>query len=369
MPTKDLHETPFDQETITKLEIFESYAQEWIPTFVLSKQSISIFDFFAGGGYDVDGTPGSPIRVLKKIREQIGRIFQSKIKVDLYLNELKLEKFRQLETSVSAFMNENREVARAVKVHFYQKNFSEVFFELAPKIGSNPSLVFIDQNGIQFLNPSYITILENAPKTDFLFFFSSSYFWRFGNTPEFKKHISIDLSKAKKNPYKHINRNIIAQIRENLDPSSNLKLYPFSLKEKNGPNINAIIFGATHPRAVDKFLQIAWRKNHTNGEANFDIDEDMKKSQFSLFEEKKLTKIESFKDLVRSKVLGGELKTNEEVFHFSLSEGHIASHAKEVLIEMKKNQEIFFGERSPFINYEAIYNNNRIVHFLRKAAK
>lgn len=35
MPYKDLHSEPFDETTITKLEIFEDYAEAWIPTFVM----------------------------------------------------------------------------------------------------------------------------------------------------------------------------------------------------------------------------------------------------------------------------------------------------------------------------------------------
>ncbi len=79
MPYKDLHESPFDETTIAKLEIFEDYAQAWIPTFVMSGvDTICIYDFFAGTGYDKNGVEGSPIRLLNKIKEQIGNIFQKK---------------------------------------------------------------------------------------------------------------------------------------------------------------------------------------------------------------------------------------------------------------------------------------------------
>lgn len=71
--SKNLHEKPFDETTIAKLEIFEDYAQALIPTFVMSGDpDICIFDFFAGTGYDKNGVPGSPIRILKKIQEQVG---------------------------------------------------------------------------------------------------------------------------------------------------------------------------------------------------------------------------------------------------------------------------------------------------------
>ncbi len=67
MAVKDLHDKPFDQGTLTKLEIFENYTQAWIPVFALTKGSqIFIVDFFDGTGYDINGIPGSPIRILPK---------------------------------------------------------------------------------------------------------------------------------------------------------------------------------------------------------------------------------------------------------------------------------------------------------------
>ena len=89
MPIKNLHDEPFDDSTIAKLEMFEDYAQEWIPTFVMKNTpTICIFDFFAGTGYDINGIAGSPIRILQKIKQQVIEIFQRKVKVKIYLNEL-----------------------------------------------------------------------------------------------------------------------------------------------------------------------------------------------------------------------------------------------------------------------------------------
>src|SRR5215217_4921355 len=116
MPSKNLHDEPFDDCTITKLEIFEDYAQAWIPTFVMQKiPTICIFDLFAGTGYDVNGTPGSPIRILKKIGEHIGHIYANKVRIKLYLNEyepnkLKQEKFNQLKAACEKHLSDNKSV-------------------------------------------------------------------------------------------------------------------------------------------------------------------------------------------------------------------------------------------------------------------
>ena len=86
--SKNLHNEPFDETTIVKLEIFEDYAKAWIPTFVMQGNlTICIFDFFAGPGYDCNRVLGSPIRLLEKIKEQVNRINDQNIRVEVYFNE------------------------------------------------------------------------------------------------------------------------------------------------------------------------------------------------------------------------------------------------------------------------------------------
>jgi three-Cys-motif partner protein len=350
MPAKNHHEAPFSQETLAKLEIFEDYAQAWIPTFVMQGEAICIFDFFAGPGQDRNGIYGSPLRILEKIREQIKEIFSKKIKVQVFFNEFDRQKFEILKNSCSRYLECHNEVRRAISIEYFNKDFDELFNELLPIIKSHPSLVYLDQNGIKYFSTQYIRKLEETSRTDFLYFVSSSFLWRFGEQDEFKAHLPIDIQELKNQPYKFIHRSLISQIRANLPPNTNLKLYPFSLKKE--ANIYGIVFGTSHLRAVDKFLAIAWKRNETNGEANFDIDDDEKKGQLEIFDNKGLTKIESFQNLVRQKILSGEISTNLELFSFVLEEGHICKHAADCLKKMKRDGEISYDGSSPLITYD-----------------
>ncbi len=355
----DLHEKPFNETTIAKLEIFEDYAQAWIPTFVMSgSNTICIFDFFAGTGYDKNAVEGSPIRILNKIKEQIGNIFQKKVKVKLYLNEWEPNKkeqpkFELLKKACNDYLENHSDVKRAIELHLYNEDFEDGFPKLLPVIKQFPSLVYLDQNGIKFLSEKYFLELERTNQTDFLYFVSASYFWRFGDSKEFKVHLDIDMVAAKQDPYKFIHRNIIEQLRKKLPSESKLKLYPFSLRK--GANIHGIIFGATHPRAVDKFLSITWKRNETNGQANFDIDDDKKKAQLSFFTEKKLTKIEEFQQNLRDKILKKEIKNNFELLDFVYNEGHICSHATDCLKVMKKEKLVDYEGVSPLVTYDNVY--------------
>lgn len=79
MPAQDLHQRPFEESTVTKLEIFEQYLTAWLPTFLFSRnsQAITICDFFAGPGHDINQTPGSPLRILKALEKYEDLITQT----------------------------------------------------------------------------------------------------------------------------------------------------------------------------------------------------------------------------------------------------------------------------------------------------
>lgn len=367
MPAKDLHEEPFDDGTITKLEIFEDYAQAWIPTFVMKAEPlICIFDLFAGTGYDKDGTAGSSIRILRKIKDHIGNIFQNKVKIRVYINEyepdkIKQKKYELLLSACNEYLEANQDVNRAIEFKPSNEAFESLFPKLLPEIKQYPSLVYVDQNGIKFLSDKYFSEFEKMSQTDFLYFVSSSYFVRLGNTDEFKKHVKLNIESLRSEPYNLVHRNLLGQLRERLPQNTKLKLYPFSIKK--GTNIYGIIFGASHPRAVDKFLSIAWKRNEVNGQANFDMDQDIPSPQLDLFSTQKVTKLAKFKVALRDKVLSGQITSNFEALDFVYSEWHIGKHAADVLKEMKQKGEISYTANSPCINYEKVHKEKQRIIF------
>lgn len=369
MPTIDLHEKPFTEETLTKLSIFEDYAKVWIPTFIMSRcwSEINVFDFFAGTGYDKSGEKGSPIRILSQILGQVGNIFKNKQKITVYFNELDSEKFSLLKSACSEFIKTNRSLKRCcemklLKIIYINKPFEEIFSACLERMQEKPSLVYLDQNGVKFLQDKYFQKLIQCEHVDFLYFISSSYFMRFGNKSEFKNILDIDWENAHKNPYKYIHQHILNKLREKIPPSTNIRLYPFTIKK--GSNIYGIIFGASHILAADKFLHITWKQNEVNGNANFDIDDDkFKTTQEDLFGYREFTKIQNFQKDVKQKILSGNLKTNKDVYLFCIENGHIPKHGDEVVRQIKKERLIDYEGRSPLINYRQVMRDNRIIEY------
>lgn len=368
MSAKNIHSEPFDNGTITKLEIFEDYAQAWIPTFVMQPRfgEIHIFDFFSGPGYDSNNIPGSPIRILNKINEQLGNILQSKTKIVLHLNEFEpnlkaQKKFELLKKNCEEYILQNPKFKYFLTVNYYNENAEDLFFKLLPTIQKFPSLVYLDQNGVKFISQEYVDELEKLNTTDFIYFVSSSFFKRYGKTEEFKKALEIEIEELESEEYRNMHRLVFNKINSRLPENSELKLFPFSIK-KNA-NIYGIIFGAKNYAAVDKFLKIAWKRNSLNGEADFDIDEDKTKIQLDMFEGKKMTKIEKFKTDLESKLLENTTVTNKQVLMYTYANGHIPQHAVDLLKQMKKEGKLGYEGKSPFLNYENVFRKNNIVTY------
>jgi len=365
----DLHDKPFDSGTITKLNLFEKYTEEWLPTFIMpqrNQKSLWIFDFFAGPGYH-EGIEGSPIRILKQIKRQLPHILdQQNLSINVLFNEKDHDKYLHLKKSCNDYIIQddglkNVQEHKILNIHIKNCDFTEIFPQYENIINNHPSLVFLDQNGIKFIAEPYFNALVNSQMTDFLYYISTSYIRRFADTPEFQKYIDVDPEKVKETPYNFIHKFLLDHLRSKLPKDSSMRLYPFSIKKNS--NIYGIIFGSSHARGAEKFLKTAWSMNKVNGEANFDIDDDASKGQLLIFEDKQLTKIEKFRRSLRDKILCGEIKTNEDAFNFVLDQGHIPTHAADEIKAMKKDGLISYDGASPLVTYKQVYQDKRIIEY------
>lgn len=96
--SKDLHKKPFDESTIAKLEIFKDYAQASASNIRHVWWSRNLYFWFFCGNrlWRQYGIPGSPIRLLEKIKEQVENIGQKNVRVKVYFNEFDKEKYELL---------------------------------------------------------------------------------------------------------------------------------------------------------------------------------------------------------------------------------------------------------------------------------
>ena len=179
MAIKDLHDHPFDEGTITKLEIFEAYTKEWLPVFIMSPyKHICIFDLFAGTGRDITGVAGSPIRILQQINGALDYIKNRGKRVYVWLNEYNSDKYALLIENCQQYIDKDIQFKDAVdseivKIKYTKLDFAKLFPEVISIIRRFPSLVFLDQNGMKFLSDQYFQELVTTTTVDFLYFVSA----------------------------------------------------------------------------------------------------------------------------------------------------------------------------------------------------
>ncbi len=367
---KDINKLPYDEATLTKLEIFEQYLLAWLPVFIQSQysQRIRICDYCAGSGQDSAGIPGSPLRILRTIEKYRDSIFEKNISVDVVFNEKISDKSDELQKSVNSCFDYSSWNSK-VNISCHNEEFQNLFERQYEQLKQQPNLIFIDQYGIKEVTPEIFQMLIDLKQTDFLFFMSSSAMNRFAHTPEFRVHfpdIAPEVISSAK--YEDVHRIMLEYYKSKIPSGNETKLYPFTLKK--GANIYGLVFGSKHPLEVEKFLDVAWDKNKINGEANFDIDKDLPKKEATLFDslpdyERLKTKKELFEVELWNFIKSRDKVTNKDIYYFTLDQGHPKSHARECIMQLKKEGKVEYKGNIGYSYKSCVKNDPKPIRLIK----
>lgn len=338
---RDIHTKPFDEGTKVKLALYESYIKEWLPVFLRKSaryQNVNVFDFFSGPGQDETGCKGSPLITVDLLQPYLSNIIESKQKVTLFFNDNRKKKIKTLQEHISALNLETL----PFEVECTSKEFDDAFNKYLPKmfVASTANFLFLDQNGIKHITDEVFSQIIDLPVTDFLFFTSSSTLSRFTDHPKIKKYIDIPSHEITASNYYHIHRRILDYYRNLIPADKEYYLAPFSIKK--GANIYGLIFGTGHLLGLDKFVSQCWMIDPQTGDSNYDIDQDnIDPQQQSLFRVYNIPKkVQIFEKELENAILSGELKSNKDIYRFTLTRGIKTSYARNVIRHLIKDDKI-----------------------------
>jgi three-Cys-motif partner protein len=186
MPIRNLHHKPFDEGTRDKLELYRDYLRNWLPVFINGPllDSINVFDFFAGPGFDVEGNPGSPVITCDEIQKAIAKNDKRIVVIKAYFNEKASDKYANL----SSYVEEQRAAMPQVIFSDLQKDFHSAFEKWTTDMrGRVANLLFLDQNGVKEITKSVFQSILELPRTDFLFSFLQLWLTALKNSRKFVK--------------------------------------------------------------------------------------------------------------------------------------------------------------------------------------
>ncbi len=348
MSKHSFHKEPYDAGTLTKLRIFESYIEAWIPVFTSQPQprftEIHLFDFFSGPGTDASGVLGSPLRILHQLRSYraSGRLHGwDKVKINVHLSDAHQGKVSELADLVA--QPEWQIPGVTTQVQFLR--FEEAL-EHHARILTSPSaakLLIIDPFGVNDVSDDVFRKLISLPITDFIFFVPSTTLNRFRNHAAIKVKIdrpddSYDVHRCAFDHFKAI-------------CGATYFLGRFSIRKPRG-NIYGLIFGSRHQLGIHKFLEIAWGNDAIQGEANFDIDrENVAPGELLLpMAEMRPRKIQVFEQDLENALRSGSLRNEADLIRFNISSGMIPRHCKSVLRKLKDEGIIAADFHTPSID-------------------
>jgi three-Cys-motif partner protein len=336
------HDQPFDEGTLTKLEIFQLYAREWLPVFLASPVSkwpeVHLFDFFAGPGTDSQGVPGSPVRFLRELRATRVLPGWRRARIVVHFFDAAPKKIEALKRRLTTDARD----LDGLEIEAAAKAFREAFSDALPILQSEKAakLVFIDQFGVdQVLDDTFLQLV-GFPTCDFLFFLSSSTLNRF------RDHPAIKLKIRRPDDPHHVHLAALEYYRSRL-PDPSYFLAPFSIKK--GANIYGLIFGSRHPKGMGKFLNVAWKADEINGAANFDINRDDFGPLASLFDAAP-TKLSAFEADLERAILAGRVADEADAVRLCFEHGVRPQHAELVIKRLKGERKIECSFRSPQVD-------------------
>lgn len=355
-----------------KVKLLEKYLEKYLH--IISNDGftnkINIFDLFCGEGIYINEGEGSPLAILKCLKD-LHYINKAKNKnipsVDLIFNdkdEFKIEKLKGI--------IEERKLHESIfgKLSFRSKDYKEIIDNLASYINSfknEKAFIFIDPYGYKEIRASEIKKLLNSKKTEILLFLPTQFMYRFDEkgTPQALIEILdelVDINEWKPSISVYY---FIEQFKEALKNYLGKDFFvdTFTI-EKDEATVFCLFFFSSHIRGFEKMLETKWQ-----------IDDDEGKGwsyerTIDLFAVHKTNPLEEkvYKLLNTGQVYNGE------IYEFTLRQGFLPKHIVEIFASLQSvnrlevlSDEIEKVRKGAFyINYENFRDNPKKVYFKLK---
>lgn len=357
-----------------KVLLLHKYIEKYLNVITNDRytKKISIFDLFCGEGIYENSGEGSPIVILKALKELHSKNSEANkdtIKVDLVFNDKDKSKIEKLE---SIIQDRKLHFESFGKLLFRSKDYMDIIENLSAHIQNfdqEKAFIFIDPYGYKEIRASEIKKLLQSKKSEVLLFLPTQFMYRFNEkgTPEaliniIEELMDLDKWKPNKSVYQFIEQFKTA-LKNYLGPDFFVDTFTI---EKDPSTVFCLFFFSSHIRGFEKMLETKWQIDDDEGkgwsyEKTGDLFANLKTNSL----EEKLTSLIS--DI-------GNKAYNSTIYEFTLRNGFLPTHAVEVLnsIQLKGNLDVVAenGEKirkgAYYINYECYRNSPQRVYFKLK---
>jgi three-Cys-motif partner protein len=328
MKNKDVKKNLLDHSQ-AKVRLLSEYLKRYLN--IISNdgytQEIEIFDLFCGEGIYENGGEGSPLVIMRVIKD-IYFVNVAKLKfipqINCMFNDIDPDKIERVKNAISTKSLYYDDFGR---VEFTNIDYKDYLTKLIPqlkKLNKKKAFIFLDPYDYKNIKISHIIdILENN-NSELLLWLPTQFMYRFesNGTPTALKDfieeiIPYDKWNCSDSVWKFVN-----QLKDGFQNAIGFDYFVdhFTI-QKNENTVFCLFFFTPHIKGFEKMLEAKWEIDTEQGKGwNYFGN------QPSLFHETKTNPLEA---KLLSFLESGS-KTNEDIYEFTLRQGFLTKHTNEI---------------------------------------
>ena len=319
-------------------------------------EKIKVYDLFCGDGIYENGGHGSPLVIMKAIKDvhYVNVAKSKKIpKIDSLFNDINSKKTKNTEDAISS---KSLYYPYFGKLEFKNEDYKELLEEIIidfNNLKNEKAFVFLDPYEYKHIKISHIKRLMENKKTEVLMWLPTQFMYRFeaNGTPTALKDFIGEIV-----PYEKWNQSssvwtFIEELKDGFQEAMSLNYFVdnFTIqKDKN--TVFCLFFFTSHIRGFEKMLEAKWEIDTEQGKGW-----DYTGNTPTLFYDQKTNKLE----IRLSEYLKSTIHTNGEVYEYTLRCGFLPKHTVEIFsnwqkqggLEVTKNDGTPARKKSFYINY------------------
>ena len=329
------------QHSEVKVRLLKLYLERYLNVLTASKffSDIYVYDLFCGEGVYDNGGKGSPIVILETIKNIY---FASKAngtqldKLNCLFNDIELWKLEKLQKEIT---DKKLHYPIIGNLKFSQIDYRNLLPQINSEINSfkkEKAFIFIDPYGYKDVKISDIKTLLQSNKSEVLLFLPTQFMFRFEKkgTPECLIEFINELMPIDQWPVSETGIDFIENLRDAFRTTLGNEYFVDSFiitRDKN--QFFCLFFFTSHIYGFDRMLDAKWKIDEEEGRGWQHQNEN------SLFSQVQKTP-NTFKFEKKLVEYLKTEKTNSEVYKFTLHNGHLTTHATEVLIKLQNEGRI-----------------------------
>ncbi len=321
--------------TAAKIKVYQEYIKGYLPKILQTFRNCLIADLFCGKGNN-GNEDGSPLVLIEQAKYILTSPNIKNSKVCILFNDRELSHIENLKSKISDFSHESIDI-----LPIRNTDFQTILVRILKKIRNNdiPKFFFLDPftySDVKMEDLKEIMSLKNSEVFLFTPIFHSYRFSSASFPETHKTKVFVEEFTTKgMDDYSDIN-DFMQSIKEKLKQELQLDyVRPVLLDDGNCKN--AIFLLTKHQAGMLLMNKIAF--NQSEDGAGVDIRQQQSK-QTSLFGLQETRKFDVFSKKLRLELENKKQMTNDEIVNFTIMEGFLPKHAKDVLNVLSEATEI-----------------------------